>query len=143
MSRNLTELSNINSFFEAYGRALESADTKMMVMHYSLPCLFLSDDSSSAFNDANKLEALFNQATLFYKQFGIVHARPDVWTKRSITNKIVKVKVNWQYYNADNQPVYNCDYEYVLKPDKKGKWKIELSIDINEKERMQQWQEKK
>ena len=94
MNRNVTELSNINSFFEAYARALETADTKMMVTFYSLPCLFLSDDSSSSFTDATKLEALFNQATLFYKQFGIVHARPDVWTKRSITDKIVKVKVN-------------------------------------------------
>lgn len=141
MSKNLNDLTRINNFFEAYARAVETYDTKKMVTYHALPCLFLSDDTSSTFTDATKLEALFNQAAVFYKQFGIAHARPEIWTKRTITERIISVKVNWQYYDAENQPIYNCDFHYVLKLDKKDNWKIEMCVDINEKERSREWQE--
>ena len=142
MAKTLTPaLNKINKFFENYARALENADTKLMVTFYNLPCFFLSDDSSSIYTDPTKLEGLFNQAILFYKKSGVTHARPEVWSKRSWTDKIVKVRLNWQYFNADKQPLYNCDYHYILKLDKTGNWKIENSIAINETERIAEWQQ--
>ncbi|HRO42254.1 MAG TPA: hypothetical protein PL009_05435 [Flavipsychrobacter sp.] len=133
----------INDFFEAYAHALENYDAKMMAMQYALPCTFLSDDASNIFQEANKLEGLFVQGTTFYKQFGVAHARPQVWSKRMWTEKICKVKVNWQYFDKENQPIYNCDYQYILRLDKHDKWKIELSVAVNEKERMEEWLKKK
>jgi hypothetical protein len=134
-------LHRINDFFEKYAHALEQADTKMMAQYYSLPCTFLSDEGATVFAEASKLEGLFNQGTGFYKQFGIVHARPEVWSKRAWTDKIVKVKVNWQYFDAEKKPVYDCDYQYIVKTDKHNKLKIEVAVSINEKERMEEWQQ--
>ena len=131
----------INDFFESYARALEQYDTKKMAWHYNIPCSFLSDESATVFTEASKLEGLFNQGTGFYKQFGIAHARPEVWSKRFWTDRICKARVNWQYFDKDKQPVYNCDYQYVLRLDKHNEWKIELSVAINEKERMEAWLE--
>lgn len=139
MSITTQALHKINSFFDDYAKALESFDTKSMAYHYAIPCTFLDDDSAQFFSEASKLEGLFNQGTTFYKQFGIAHARPEVWSKRQWTGKIVKVKVNWKYFDAANKPVYNCDYQYILKLDKHDKWKIEVSVSINEKERMEEW----
>lgn len=139
MSITTAALYKVSSFFDSYARALESFDTKLMAQHYYIPCTFLADESTQVFTEASKLEGLFNQGTNFYKQFGIVHARPEIWTKRSWTEKIVKVKVNWKYYDVNNQPVYNCDYQYILKLDKHDKWKIEVSVSVNEKERMEEW----
>ncbi len=129
----------VNDFFESYANALEQYDTKLMALHYSVPCTFLSDDSVTVFSEANKLEGLFNQGTAFYRQYGIAHARPEVWSKRFWTDRIAKVKVTWYYYDANNQPIYSCDYQYILRLDKQDKWKIELSVSINEKERMEEW----
>lgn len=133
---------SINDFFERYARALELFDSKHMALHYSIPCTFLSDDSTTVFKESSKLEGLFNQGTGFYKQFGIAHARPQVWSKRPISERIAHVKVNWQYYDALNQPVYNCDYFYILKLDKNNSWRIEMSVSVNEKENMDEWMAK-
>ena len=129
----------INGFFEQYGQALENYDTKHLAMHYSLPCSMQADDSASHFTEFSKLEGFFNQGANFYKQFGIAHARPEVWNKQAISERIARAKVNWQYYDALNQPIYNCDYFYILKLDKNDQWKIELSVSINERERMDAW----
>ncbi len=133
----------INEFFESYAQALESFDTKAMAQHYNIPCTFLSDDASTVFSEASKLEGLFNQGTTFYKQFGIVYSRPEVFSKRFWTDRIVKARVNWQYFDQDKKPIYNCDYQYVLRLDKHDQYKIEISIAVNEKERMEEWLKKK
>lgn len=129
----------INEFFEGYADALERFDTKRMSLHYSIPCTFISDDSSNLFTEASKLEGLFNQGTGFYKQFGIAHARPEIWSKRPISDRVAQVKLRWQYYDALNQPIYNCDFLYILKLDKNSQWRIEMSVSINEKENMDKW----
>ena len=139
MSTQAKEIQKPNTFFETYADAMENFDTKLMAMHYALPCSFISDEATQVFTEASKLEGLFNQGMSFYKQFGIAHIRPDIWSKRSWTGRIVKVKLNWQYFDTKNQPAYNCDYNYILKLDKHDKWKIEVAVAINEKQRMEEW----
>ena len=130
----------INNFFEIYAKALENYDTKGMAFLYNIPCTMLSDDATTLFNDAGKLEGFFNQGVGFYRQFGIAHVRPEVWNRREWTGRIVNLKVNWQYFDGNKKPIYNCDYQYILKLNKGNEWKIVLSVSVNEKERMEEWQ---
>jgi len=136
-------MKHINDFFETYAKALELYDAKGMAYLYNLPCTMISDDATTFFNDAGKLEGFFNQGTGFYRQFGIANVRPHVWSKRQYTAKIVNVKVNWQYLDVFKKPIYDCDYHYVLKSDKNGLWKIILSVSVNEKEKMEEWKGRK
>ena len=136
-------MQQINHFFENYAHALENHDSKSMSYMYHIPCTLLSDDATTLFNDAGKLEGFFNQGISFYRQFGITHVRHEVWSRRDWTDKITHAKVNWQYYDKNNNPIYNCDYHYVLKLDKNNQWKIILSTSVNEKERMEEWQQQK
>ncbi len=103
----------------------------------------LSDDATSAFNDAGKLEGFFNQGTVYYRQFGIAHAEHEIWMKREISERITLVKVNWKYFDKDRKPMYNCDYHYTLRLDRNNHWKIILSVSVNEKERLKAWQDSK
>ncbi len=135
-------MQQINDFFEIYAKALENYDTKGLAYMYTTPCTMLSDDSTAFFNDPGKLEGFFNQGTGFYKQFGIAYARPDVWSRRLYTDKIINVMVKWEYLDVFKKPIYNCDYHYVLKLDKNKHWKIVLSVSVNEKERMEEWKAK-
>lgn len=136
-------MQRINDFFETYENALERYDTKGMAYLYNLPCTMISDDTTTVFNDPSRLEGFFNMGVGFYRQFGITRVRHEIWNRREWTDKIINVKVNWQYFNSANSPIYNCDYQYVLKLDKHGYWKIVLSAAINEKERMEEWKERK
>ncbi len=133
------QMQQINHFFETYAKALENYDTKGLAYMYNIPCTMLSDDSTAIFNDAGKLEGFFNQGTGFYRQFGIANAEPEIWSKRSYTEKIMNVRVNWQYLDVFKKLIYSCDYHYVLKLDKNNQWKIVLSVSVNEKERMEEW----
>ncbi len=143
MSITTESLHYVNRIFESYAHALENADTKKMAFHYVLPCTFIDDENSAVFTDASKLEGLFNQGISFFRHYGIAHARPEIWSKRQWTNHIIKVKVNWRYYDKDNQFLYTCDYHYLLRLDKHGTWKIQVSVSVNEKERMEEWLKKK
>ena len=122
-----------------YANALEHYDTKGMAFLYSLPCTLVSDETTTVFNDSSKLEGFFNIGVGFYRQFGIAKVRPQVWNRREWTDRIINVKVNWEYFDALNVPIYKCDYFYVLKMDKLNQLKIILSVSVNEKERMEEW----
>jgi len=139
MSGIIKAMDRIGLFFESYNRALETFDTKLMAQHFTLPAIIMSDDSTTVFNEASVLEGLFNQGVSFYKQHGILHARPEIWSKKQLSPRIAKVKINWQYYNAANQPLYNCDDHYILKLDKQNEWKIQTVISANEKQRLEAW----
>lgn len=139
MNINTLQLQPVNDFFEQYAKALESYDTKAMAHMYNMPCTLLSDDKTTVFNDFSRLEGFFNIGATFYKQFGIVYVRPEIWTRRGWTDRVMHVKVNWQYLDRDKKPVYNCDYHYVLKPAKNNQWKIVLSVSVNEKEHSEEW----
>jgi hypothetical protein len=130
---------HINRFFESYAAALESFDTKQMARHFDLPCMMLSDDTATSFTDASRLEGLFNQGAHFYQQYGVAHARPEVWSKRQWSPRIAKVRVEWRYYDKNNQFLYACDYQYVLHLHNQADWKIRLMVSVNEKERMEAW----
>jgi len=132
-------LNRVNDFFESYTKAFELMDTKLMAMLHNIPCTLLDDDATNIYAEASRLEGLFNQGIHFYKQHGIIHARAEVWNVQAMTDKVAKVKVNWKYFDANNKPVYDCDYYYILKMDKHEHPKIILSISVNEKERMEDW----
>lgn len=133
-------MQRLNAFFDNYAKALEMYNSKGLSYMYNIPCTMVSDEATSIFNDGGKLEGFFNQGTTFYKQFGIAHARPEIWHKRPLSDKIVMVKVKWCYFDNKMKPIYNCDYYYTLKLDKNEQWKIILSVSANEKERMEEWQ---
>lgn len=140
MSRAVITANYINDLFDYYAAALEKNDTKAMAMLYALPCTFLSNEGSSVYTDLAPLEGAISQGRRFYKKYGIVAAQPDVRNKYPITDKIARVKVNWQYVDKDQQEVYNCDYEYIVKQQVDGEWKIEMAISLNEKEQLAQLQ---
>ncbi len=131
----------VNELINAYAIALENFDVKGMALQYELPCSFLSDDSNLVFSEAPKLEAFFNQGISFYKQFGMNFAVPEVRTKYLWSEKIIKTKVRWQYLNQHKKLLYGCDYEYLLRKDKHGHWKISVSVSLNEKQQMEAWKE--
>lgn len=135
-------MQQLKAFFEEYATALEHFDTKKLAYMYNIPCTMLSDDASTSFNDAGRLEGFFNQGASFYRQFGIAHVDHEIWSRREITPRIVNVRVNWRYYDALMQPIYNCDYHYIVKLDKNNRWRIYLSVSVNEKARMEEWQAK-
>ncbi len=139
MHTHYPPVQNINDFFETYAQALEGHNAKGMAYLHMIPTTMLSDDAYTVFSDASKLEGFFNQGVSFYRQMGIAYIRAEVWSNLNLTQRIARAKVRWAYSDALHQPVYSCEYDYVLKLDKNNQWRIILSVSINEKENMEAW----
>lgn len=128
-----------NDFFDEYAKALESFNAKRLAHNYELPCSFLSDENVTSFTDATQLEGFFSKGLTFYKQNGIAVVQPEVWSKERLTEKMVKVKINWHYFNKSNELLYSCTYYYLLRKGTENELKIITAISVNEKERMEEW----
>lgn len=128
-----------NHFFDEYAKALESFNAKSLAHCYELPCSFLSDEKVTSFTDAVQLEGFFSKGLTFYKLNGIAVAGPEVWNKERLATGIIKVKLNWHYYNETGEPLYNCTYYYLLRNNAENELKIVTAISVNEKERMEEW----
>ena len=128
----------MNNFFESYAGALEKGDIKLIANHFHIPCTFISDDIATTFSESSRLEGVLGHSLRFFKQLGIVSIRAEVWTRHMWTEKAISAKVNWKYFDGLDQPIYNYDYQYVLKADRNNKWKIVLAVSINEKERVKE-----
>ncbi len=130
---------SLYDFFESYGHSLETFDAQRAASHYRLPCLLTSDDGATAFTDATKLEALFVQGYSFFRQQGIAHVRPDVLSRRPWTAGLTKCKVQWTYFKANNEKAYACEYQYIVRQQADGAWKIEVAVSVNERAQMEAW----
>ena len=130
-------ISELQHFFEGYAECIDRNDARGIAQYFSVPCLMVSDDRSSAFTDLNAVEVLFLQGFSFLKKHGIVSAKPDVRNRRFITEKILQVAIQWSYFGADGHLLYACDYLYMLHHKEQAGWRIETSISVNEKERME------
>jgi hypothetical protein len=135
---SINPLHRVNELFDAYAAALASFNAKSMMYYYDLPCSFISDENHSVYTDPTLLEGFFTLGASFYKKEGIAHAKPEVWNKYLWTDKIAKVKLIWHYYDAENELLYSCDYQYIVR-EIEGEWKIAAAISLNEKQRMEAW----
>lgn len=101
--------------------------------------MLTSDEGATVFTDVTKLESLFVQGYAFFRQQGIVHARPELLSRRRWTGALTKCKVQWSYFNASNELAYSCEYQYLVRQQPDGSWKIELAVSINERQQVEQW----
>jgi hypothetical protein len=131
-------MQSVNDFFDEYALAIESFNAKSMVFCYQLPCIFISEENSTSFSDAAQLEGFFSKGITFYKQQGITQAKAEVWNKDFWTDSILKVKLIWHYYDKMNNPVYHCDYQYILVKEE-NRWKITAAVSLNERQQMEAW----
>ncbi len=143
MDNKVSELQHLSSFFDAYAQAMQAMDTRMMTHFYDYPCMMISAEKGTAFNDATRLEGLFNQGIGFYKQFGVKEIRAEIWTKQQWSEGLANVKVLWQYRDSDGRLLYDCHYVYTMRKDKNGHWKIQVVLSVDEKEKMERWMQQR
>ena len=137
--KDLVTLTRLNTFFEQFAVALELYDTKAMSHFYLMPCTLLSDDSMQVFNEPSRLEGFFNRGASVYKQIGVAQVAAEIRNRQLWTDKTMLVKVRWKYAGQNGQPIYDCDYHYIMKLEKNDQLKIIMSVSLNEKERVETW----
>jgi len=131
-------LKDIVFFFTGFKDSLEKYSPKQVADHYEFPFLFISDQSKNMYTSSSELEELFRQMSIQYKHYNITKARFDILFCRKITDQIYYVEVEWDFLYPNEEKVYSCHYNYMLRKEASGKLKITSLVSVNEHIKLQQ-----
>lgn len=132
-----TAIYRINELFTEYATGIETGDTKRVANCFAQPCTFITDEGSVVYTSLAKLEGTINQGKRFYKKHHVTTAYPDIRNKRFLSERLVQVRIWWQYLDEQSKMVYQCEYYYIIRLDEEQEWKIELAVPVDEKEQIE------
>ncbi len=127
----------LKAFFDQYGKALENYDVNTTVSFYGFPCFVISDDFVEALAIPQELNKSLTQIQEFYKQFDLVKVTHELTKTEIVSEKLVRVRVTWNYYDSKDNLLVDSDYVYLLRKDSDA-YKIYVVIPFNEQQKMQE-----
>jgi hypothetical protein len=125
---------DLDELFTGYGRALVTGDVPATVGYYGFPAMVITDDFVGTVPGPEELRAALEQANEFYARFGVARVRHHVETVDEVTDKLTRVRLRWEFLDADGEFVVDSSYEYTLRETADGpRFHIALSIDEAQK----------
>lgn len=128
--------SDVERFLAAYAAAAAAFDSDATVALWGEPGLILTDDFCGALKSRAELGEGLEQGYLAYRRFGMHRVDFTVLDWTCLTGSIVRVLVRWHYFDAEERPLVDTDYEYVLRRDAAG-LRAYVAISIDEKDRLE------
>lgn len=139
----MEELSEqLKSYFNQYGKAVENYDVNATVSFYGFPCFMISDDFVGSLATPDELNQALTQAQGFYKQFDLAKVTYELTKIEIVSEKLVRVRITWNYYDSKDNLLVDSDYVYLLRKEN-ASYKIYVVIPFNEQQKMQELLQKK
>ncbi len=134
-----TILPQLHRFFEEYALNIYRQQVKHLLAMYAVPCIFMDEDQTRIISSVALLEGQLSQSLIQFRKAGIHQTRPSLWTARRTTPRGVLVQVKWDYLSEDGLPAFQSEYQYLLRQNSAGNWRIELVMAMEEKQAFRQW----
>jgi len=122
----------LKAFLRRYGEALIVGDPPGIIACYAVPCLFLSDATSTAVAARSEIRDLFGSAAEQYLAQGIVAAHPNILRSEAVTESLVWAEVSWDYRDDQGNSAQPEIYRYVLRLDAETGPQIQVVIAMPE-----------
>ncbi|MGS2648410.1 hypothetical protein [Streptosporangium sp. LJ11] len=107
----------IKAFLFRYADALTAGDLDGIAACYGYPSLILGDESAQAVAEASDVKNAFAGAAERYRAQGLTEIRPTIGETTRITERLVDVKVRWEYLDAEGVTRAEGYYRYTLRGD--------------------------
>ncbi|MEU4539593.1 hypothetical protein AB0G15_32535 [Streptosporangium sp. NPDC023825] len=107
----------IKTFLFRYAGALTAGDLDGIAACYGYPSLILGDESAQAVAEASDVKNAFAGAAERYRAQGLTEIRPTIGETTRITERLVDVKVRWEYLDAEGVTRAEGYYRYTLRGD--------------------------
>jgi hypothetical protein len=118
----------IQTFLDAYGRALSAGDGAHIATMWSVPALVLSDAGAHAVASLDEVAAFFAAAAAQYKERGIVETRPELIFVERVSERILLINVRWPGLDVGGKQVAEEETLYTLMLGDDGQPKIRVAI---------------
>jgi hypothetical protein len=119
---------SLESFVEAYGKAISSSDLKRIADSWELPALVLSDQGTKVVNTKEEVMGFFEKAAASYKSQGRMSTIGEIVSKEYLTRNIVALDVRWPTFDDQGKAKAVEMSHYLLRIGDDGKPRIQVAL---------------
>jgi hypothetical protein len=127
----------LEEFFDSYARLWEAGDIDGIVDRYGFPCMMICDEFVGSLGEPHELREALGRALDYYQQFAFTRAVHQVRHCEIVTDKLMRVRIAWQFFDAQEDRLMDCTIEYLLR-DENEDFKVFVVLPIDEHQKMQE-----
>ncbi|MCC6705117.1 MAG: hypothetical protein IT334_09575 [Thermomicrobiales bacterium] len=110
----------IERYLARYGDALAAFDAETSASLWGLPGRIVSDTAAIALDARDQMVTGLRSSYPLYQALGLGSVGHTVLERADLTERIVRLRVRWHFYDVDGVHMTDSDYEYVLRVDEDG-----------------------
>ena len=119
---------SVESFVEAYGRAISSSDLEGVADSWEVPALVLSDEGTTVVNTKEEVMGFFEKAAASYKSQGRTSTIGEIISMQHLTKNIVVLDVRWPSFDDEGKAKAVEMSHYLLRIGDDGKPRIQVAL---------------
>lgn len=104
----------VEQFFQDYADAYSSFNVEQVTELFSLPCLFLTDDSKLMMGETASLEKTVRHQFNLYRSLGVAQVKNRVQHLVRLSESMVFASLYWYFCDANGKVLQNCHTSYTL-----------------------------
>jgi hypothetical protein len=124
----------LEAHLRAYQDALSAFDSKRSAELWGVPGTIVSDTFVGSLDTREAMAAGLQQSYPFYQRLGLHHVDHETLERVDLTERLLRIRVRWLFYDAAGQLLTDGHYEYLLRRDDEGlRTYVAVAIDEQEK----------
>ena len=140
--RVMDDTTRVTNFLTEYGEALARYDADAGVALWGSPGMVLSDDFAQVLDDPAEMSRAVSASFPLYRALGLGQVLPGGVKVDRLSDKLLQVRLTWEFNEADGTPLTTGDYLYVLRDDDEG-LRVYFAIGFDEQEKIAELAERK
>ncbi|MEV0298723.1 hypothetical protein [Nocardia sp. NPDC050710] len=133
----MTTRDEIEAFLHEYQNALSSFDAEWSAAQWGMPGTILSDGFVGSLSTTAEMARGLAQSYPFYQRLGLANVGHTLLEHIDLTARIVRIRVRWHFYDAQDVLLTDGDYEYLLRRDDNG-LRTYVAVAIDEADKLMQ-----
>lgn len=119
---------SLETFIEAYGKAISSDDLERAADSWEIPALVLSDQGTTSVNTKEEVMGFFEKASASYRSQGRTSTIGEIIGKEYLTKNIVALDVRWPSFDVHGKAKAVEMSHYLLRIGDDGKPRIQVAL---------------
>jgi hypothetical protein len=119
---------SLESFVDAYGKALSAGEMDLVADSWEIPALVLSDQGAVVVNAKQEVIEFFENAAASYRSQGRTSTIGEILSTEYLTKNIVAVDVRWPSFDDQGKAKAVEMSHYLLRIGDDGKPRIQVAL---------------
>jgi hypothetical protein len=126
---------DVEAFLTSYESALSAYDANASAALWGLPGTMITDDFAGSLDSRELMAQGLTQSYPLYQALGMSRVGHTVVERADLTDRIVRLRVRWHFYDDGGEHLVDGDYEYLLRRDDDG-LHVYVAVAIDEAQRL-------